>query len=80
MGSADKGDICPSGIDTVTAVNTIRGNFRPSNNPFSYAIQAADQLLADLSNIGLITVHSSRVSSTSTTTTVTTSQSNITPR
>ena len=80
MGLGDKVDNCPSGIETVTAVNTFRGNLRRSNNPFSGAIEAADQLLADLWKTGLITVHPSCVSSFSTTTTVTTSQSNFSSR
>ena len=80
MGLGDKVDHCPSGIETVTAVNTFRGNLHCSNNPFSGAIEAADQLLADLWKTGLITVQPSRVSSFSTTTTVTTSQSNFSSR
>ena len=71
--SAGQGDIRPSSAHTATAVHTSRGNISPPKNPFSYAIQAADQLLADLSNMDLITVRSSRVSSTSTATTITTS-------
>ena len=77
--SAGQGDIRPSSAHTATAVHTSRGNISPPKNPFSYVIQAADQLLADLSDMDLITVRSSRVSSTSTATTVTTSQSNISP-
>ena len=77
--SAGQGDIRPSSTHTATAVNTSRGNISPPKNPFSYAIQAADQLLADLSAMGPITVHSSRVSSTRTATVVTTSRSNISP-
>ena len=77
--SAGRGDIRPSSTHTATAVNTSRGNISPPKNPFSYAIQAADQLLADLSDMDLTKVRSSRVSSTSTATTVTTSRSNISP-
>ena len=79
IASAYRGDICPCRINTVTVVNTSRGNFRASKNPFSYAIQSADQLLGDISDIGLITVHSSHVPSISPTTIVITSQNNIRP-
>ena len=79
IGSTGQGDILPSSAHTATAVHASRGNIGPSKNPFSYAIQAADQLLADLSDMNLIPVRSSRVSSTSTATTVTTSRSNISP-
>ena len=77
--SAGRGDIRPSSTHTATAVNTSRGNISPPKNPFSYAIQVADQLLADLSAMGPITVRSSRVPSTPTATVVTTSRSNISP-
>ena len=80
MGLGDKVDHCPSGIETVTAVNSFRGNLHRSNNPFSGAIEAADQLLADLWKTGLITVQPSGVSSFSITTNVTTSQSNFSSR
>ena len=79
IGSTGQGDILPSSAHTATAVHASQGNIGPSKNPFSYAIQAADQLLADLSDMNLIPVCSSRVSSTSTATTVTTSRSNISP-
>ena len=80
MGLGDKVDNCTSGIGTVTAVKTFQSKLRRSNNPFSGAIEAADQLIADLWKTGLITVQPSRVSSFSTTTTVTTSQSNFSSR
>ena len=77
--SKGQGEIRPPSAHTATAVHASRGNISPPENLFSYAIQAADQLLADLSDMDLITVRSSRVSSTNTATTVTTSRSNISP-
>ena len=80
MGLGDKVDNCPSGIGTVTAVKTFQSKLRRSNNPFSGAIEAADQLIADLWKNGLITVQPTGVSSFSITTNVTTSQSNFSSR
>ena len=77
--STGQGDIRPPSARTATAVHASWGNISPPENPFSYAIQVADQLLADLSDMDLTKVRSSRVSSTSTATTVTTSRSNISP-
>ena len=79
IGSTGRGDIRSSNAPTATDVNTSQGNISPPENPFSYAIQAADQLLADLSAMNLTTVRSPSVSSTSTATTVTISRSNISP-
>ena len=79
IGSTGRGDICSSTTPTAPDVNTSQGNISPPENPFSYAIQAADQLLADLSAMNLTTVRSPSVTSTNTAPTVTTSRSNISP-
>ena len=79
IGSTGRGDIRSSNAPTATDVNTSQGNISPPENPFSYAIQAADQLLADLSAMNLTTVRSPSVTSTNTAPTVTTSRSNISP-
>merc|ERR1711867_102996 len=52
----------PSVTSTNTAptVTTSRSNISPPPNPFSYAIEAADQLLADLASMGPAPAHSSR--------------------
>ena len=79
IGSTGRGDIRSSTTPTATDVNTSQGNISPPENLFSYAIQAADQLLADLSAMNLTTVCSPSVTSTNTAPTVTTSRSNISP-
>ena len=79
IGSIGQGDIRSSNTPTATDVNTSQGNISPPENPFSYAIQVADQLLADLSAMNLTTVRSPSVTSTNTAPTVTTSRSNISP-
>ena len=56
-----------------------QGNIHPPENPFSHAIQAAEQLIADLSAMNLPTVRSHSVTSTNTAPTVTTSRSHISP-
>ena len=49
-----------SSTNTATTVTTSRSNISPPQNPFSYAIQAADQLLADLASMGPAPARSSR--------------------
>ena len=47
--------VCSSRVPrtpTATVVTTSRSNISPPQNPFSYAIQVADQLLADLASMG----------------------------
>ena len=56
-----------------------QGNIHFPRNPFSPAIQAAEQLIPDLSAMNLPPVHSHSVTSTNTAPTVTTSRSNTRP-
>ena len=56
-----------------------QGNINLPGNPFSPAIQVAEQLIPDLSAMNLAPVHSHSVTSTNTAPTVTTSRSNTRP-